>query len=51
MDMQSPRVIRAYKLEPGDRFSFIPAEWCGPGIVRESYGHRAVKPRPLGLGI
>lgn len=35
-----PRVIRAYQLKPGDRFSFIPAEWFGPGVVRESYGTR-----------
>ncbi len=27
----------ARKLKPGDRFSFLPAAWYGPGIVTESY--------------
>ncbi len=27
----------ARKLKPGDRFSFLPAAWSGPGIVTESY--------------
>ena len=35
-----PRIVRVYQLKPGDRFSFIPAAWHGPGVVRESYGER-----------
>lgn len=27
------------KLKPGQRFSFIPAAWHGPAIVREVYGN------------
>lgn len=36
------RVIPVYKLKPGDRFSFIPADWHGPGVVTVSEGNRSV---------
>jgi hypothetical protein len=41
---RKPRVIRIHQLKPGDRFSFIPAAWHGPGVVRESYGTRTLLP-------
>jgi len=42
-----PRVVRIHTLKPGDRFSFIPAAWHGPGVVTESYGTRVLL--PLGI--
>jgi hypothetical protein len=41
------KVIKAHRLRRGDRFSFIPAEWYGPGVVRDSYGMRRVNCSPL----
>jgi len=38
------RVVRIHQLKPGDRFSFIPAAWHGPGVIRESYGTRTLLP-------
>ncbi len=37
-----PRVVRIHQLKPGDRFSFIPAAWHGPGVVTQSYGTRTL---------
>ncbi len=37
-----PRVVRIHQLKPGDRFSFIPAAWHGPGTVLQSYGTRTL---------
>jgi len=42
------RVIKAHQLKPGDRFSFIPVAWYGPGVVTVSYGNRNYKPDQLG---
>jgi hypothetical protein len=38
--MRKPRVIRIHELKVGDRFTFIPAAWHGPGVVTQSYGTR-----------
>jgi len=38
------RIIRAYQLKIGDRFSEIPAAWYGPGVVTVSYGQRTLLP-------
>jgi len=40
----TPRIVRAYQLKKGDRFSYIPAAWFGPGVVTESYGDRVLLP-------
>ncbi len=45
MASRATRIVRAYELKPGDRFSYIPAEWFGPGTVTESYGGRVLLPR------
>jgi len=37
-----PKIIRAWQLKVGDRFSEIPAAWHGPGTVTESYGRRVL---------
>lgn len=38
------RIVRAYELKPGDRFTYIPAAWFGPGTVTQSYGERSLLP-------
>lgn len=38
--MRKSRVIRVHELKAGNRFTFIPAAWHGPGVVTESYGTR-----------
>jgi hypothetical protein len=42
--MSKTRVVRAYELRPGDRFTYIPAQWFGPGTVTQSYGERVLLP-------
>ena len=37
-----PRIIKISKLRPGDRFSSIPADWHGPGVVMESCGNGSI---------
>lgn len=32
-----PKIVKVGELRKGDRFSFIPAAWHGPGVVREVY--------------
>jgi len=39
-----PRIVRAYELKPGDRFTYIPAAWFGPRTVTQSYGDRVLLP-------
>lgn len=41
------RVVRIHQLKPGDKFSFIPAAWHGPGVVTESYGDRVLMPTDI----
>jgi hypothetical protein len=36
------RIVRIHELKAGDRFTFIPAAWYGPGVVKESYGTRSL---------
>lgn len=38
------KTIRAYQLKVGDRFTYIPAQWFGVGVVTESYGTRILLP-------
>jgi hypothetical protein len=40
--MPKPRIIAAHQLKAGDRFSFIPDAWFGPGMITKSYGRRVL---------
>lgn len=45
------KTVEVCKLKPGDRFSFIPAEWFGPSVVRKSYKSGNLSNFSIGVSI